>query len=256
MRKIDWSARGRARVYALTALGTAICVAVAFAVDSFSLATWTWRWGTEPLNNLIIPLLLAPPFFFLLLNKMRQLSIAHHELAHLAATDDLTSLLNRRAFAEIVEGYLQRMEAYSTRSPDALLVIDVDHFKSVNDRYGHDLGDIALKMVADAISRALRERDLVGRLGGEEFGVFLASAPPERVSDIAERIRQSVSDVNFEPEGDRHRLTISVGGVICERCATFRELYKKADEQLYFAKHKGRNRVELGVCGKPAAKPA
>ena len=106
----DWSAKGRARIIALTALGTVICIGFSFAFDSYSLVDGTWRWGSDPLNNLIIPLLLAPPFFYFLLSKMRQLSIAHHELMTIASTDSLTSLLNRRAFTEMVEGYLKLVD--------------------------------------------------------------------------------------------------------------------------------------------------
>ncbi|WP_428687091.1 GGDEF domain-containing protein [Roseibium sp.] len=256
MRNLDWSARGRARVYALTALGTATCIALAFAFDSFSFTTWSWRWGSDPLNNLIIPLLIAPPFFFLLLGKMRQLSIAHQELAQVASTDSLTSLLNRRAFMEVVEGYIRRMETSSRQATDALLVIDVDHFKSVNDRYGHDTGDDALRLVASSICGSLCEADLAGRLGGEEFGVFLPGKSHEHVSLIAERIRMSVDELRFEPNGEPHPLSISIGGVIFEESPTFKELYRKADEQLYFAKRNGRNRVELNTFGQDVRKPA
>ncbi|WP_269584394.1 GGDEF domain-containing protein [Roseibium sp. Sym1] len=255
MRKLDWSARGRARVYALTVLGTAVCIAVAFVVDSFSFETWTWRWGSDPHNNVIIPLLLAPLFFYLLLNKMRQLSIAHHELAHLAATDSLTSLLNRRAFTEVVEGYIQKMAASSKRQTDALLVIDVDHFKAINDHFGHDIGDEALKQIADAICAGLKEPDLAGRLGGEEFGVFLTTKTPERVAATAEQMRLCVRDIAFAPDGSNHRLTISIGGVIFDDCPTFQELYRQADEQLYFAKRSGRDRVKLSS-RHPASRPA
>ncbi|MCK7613317.1 GGDEF domain-containing protein [Roseibium sediminicola] len=255
MRNLDWSARGRARVYVLTVLGTAVCIAVAFVVDSFSFETWTWRWGRDPHNNIIIPLLLAPFFFYLLLNKMRQLSIAHHELAHLAATDSLTSLLNRRAFTEVVEGYIQRMASSANRSTDALLVIDVDHFKTINDHFGHDIGDEALKQIADAICAGLQPPDLAGRLGGEEFGVFLPAKTAEGAAAIAERMRQSVREVAFAPGGSPRRLTISIGGVIFDDCPTFRDLYRKADEQLYAAKHSGRDCVKLDFA-RPASKSA
>jgi diguanylate cyclase len=247
MRKLDWSAKGWPRVFIFTALGTAICIAVAFAVDSFSFSTLTWRWGSDPINNLIIPLLVAPPFFLLLLSKMRQLLMAQHELAKIASTDSLTSLLNRRAFTEIVEGYIHRTEHRSNRSCDALLVIDVDHFKMVNDSYGHDAGDEALKLIAETICSALCNEDVTGRLGGEEFGVFIPNRPPDYISRIAEHIRSSITEVIFVPKGRRHQLSISVGGLIFEENLTFQELYKKADELLYLAKSNGRNRVELST---------
>lgn len=243
--ELDWSARGRARVFAVTAVGTLACIAFAFAFDGYSFATGTWRWGVKPINNLVIPLVLAPPFFFILLSKMRQLAIAHHELMTIAATDSLTSLLNRRAFTEMVDGYLKRVEEASEDFPDGLLLIDVDNFKSVNDSYGHDKGDEALVLIARTISENVRETDLVGRIGGEEFGVFIPAQSPDRISAVAERIRSAVNGAAFVPNGHRHELTVSVGGVIVEKNLPFADLYRGADEKLYFAKRNGRNRVEL-----------
>lgn len=243
--KIDWSARGRVRVYAVTVLGTAICIAVAFVFDSYSPTTGSWSWGSDPWNNVIIPLVLAPPIFYLLLSKMRQLAIAHRELMSVASTDSLTSLLNRRAFTEMVDGYLKKVENAAAPSNGALLVIDVDHFKSVNDRFGHDLGDVALKLVADRISSSVRETDLVGRMGGEEFCVFMPGQPPDRVRTAAERIRSAVQEAEFVADGEPRQLTVSVGGITFTQGAAFSELYRLADQHLYEAKRNGRNRVEL-----------
>ena len=117
---LDWSAQGRARVFALMVLGTVICICLAFAIDSFDVATGGWRWGSDPINNFVIPALLCPPFFFLLLDKTRQLAIAHNELMTVAATDSLTSLLNRRAFTELVDGYLKRVEESDKQADGAL----------------------------------------------------------------------------------------------------------------------------------------
>ena len=243
--KIDWSSRGRARTWALTALGTLVCIAVAFGFDSYEFSTGAWRWGKDPINNLVIPLLLAPPFFFLLLDKMRELAIAHTELMTVAATDGLTSLLNRRAFTEMVDGYMKRVEEAERTTGGALLVIDVDHFKDVNDRFGHDTGDEALKLIAGTIRAAVRETDLVGRLGGEEFCVFIPGQSPELAAATAERIRLAVSEAEFLPGGAHHGLSVSVGGVAYDRSLPFSDLYRRADERLYAAKHNGRNRVEF-----------
>jgi len=243
--KLDWSARGWPRVFAFTFLGTAFCVAVAFAYDGYSFVTGTWHWGNDPLNNLILPLVLAAPLLFLLLSKMRLLAIAHHELMSVASTDGLTSLLNRRAFTEMVDGYLMRVKKMPQPSHGALLVIDVDHFKTVNDRFGHDRGDEALKLIARTIASTVRDADLVGRIGGEEFGVFLARQSPEGIPAVAERIRRSVNEAAFVADGHRHDLSVSVGGVIFDRSVPFDELYHDADERLYSAKNNGRNRVEL-----------
>ncbi len=251
---IDWSRRGRARVYALTALGTLVCIVVAFAFDGYSFATGEWRWGTDPLNNLLIPLLLAPPFFFYTLNKVRQLAIAHHELMTVASTDGLTNLFNRRAFTEMVDGYLMRVER--ARPKGGMLVVDVDHFKTVNDRFGHETGDEALKLVAELIRTSVRDTDLVGRLGGEEFGVFIPGQPPESVHGIAERIRAAVNQTDFNARGERHNLSVSVGGVTFDNCRSFSDLFRGADALLYDAKHNGRNRVEMAALAPGVGAPA
>ncbi|WP_291207564.1 GGDEF domain-containing protein [Hyphomonas sp.] len=243
--KLDWSARGRARVWLLMALGTLICVAFAFAIDSFDVATGRWRWGSDPVNNFVIPVLLAPPFFFLLLDKMRQLAVAHTELMTVASTDSLTSLLNRRAFTELVDGYLKRVEESDRRIGGALLVIDVDHFKAVNDKFGHTSGDEALKLIAQTIRDTVRQADLVGRVGGEEFCVFMPGQGRESAEAAAERIRIAVTETEFAPGGARHALSVSVGGVAFEDVSPFSDLYRTADERLYAAKHNGRNRVEF-----------
>ncbi len=257
---LNWSARGRARVYLFTSLGTLACIVVAFAIDSYSFETETWRWGENPWNNLIIPLVLAPPFFFYLLSKLRELAIAHHELMNVASTDSLTALLNRRAFTAMVEGYLQRVtndqgKNQAVDSAGALLVIDVDHFKRVNDRFGHDNGDEALRVIAKAIKGVVRDIDLVGRVGGEEFGVFLPGLRAEGVNYVAERIRQEIGQAAFAPQGERYRLSASIGGAVFDGSASFSEIYRLADQQLYAAKRNGRDRVDISVMASPAAGP-
>ncbi len=246
LQRLDFSSRGKPRVYLLTAVGTLFCILAAFAIDSYSFETGLWRWGGNPLSNLIIPLLLAPPLLFFLLSKLRELSIAHDELLNVASTDALTACLNRRAFTALVEGYLERVEQQEqNRVAGALLVLDVDHFKAVNDNFGHDSGDQALKLIADTIKATVREIDLVGRFGGEEFAVFLPSLDPARTALVAERIRVAVRSADFAPLGRAHQLSISVGGTTFDRRATFADLYRMADERLYAAKNAGRDRVDI-----------
>lgn len=253
--KFDLSPTSKFRVYLLTALGTLLCIVLAFAIDSYSFKTGDWQLQESGINNLIIPLAVAPPFFIFLLSKLRELSMAHQELQALAATDSLTNCLNRRAFTAMVEGYLDRLEKMRDREGGALLVLDVDHFKAVNDRFGHDNGDEALKLIADAIKANVRERDLVARLGGEEFGVFLPGLDPVRTRHIAERICVAVRDLRFAPEGTPHLLSISIGGVTYIPPTNFSELYRNADRQLYAAKNAGRDRIDI-VMGNGPVQPA
>jgi diguanylate cyclase len=176
---------------------------------------------------------------------LRQLAIAHDQLLVVASTDGLTSCLNRVAFTTLVDAYLERVDRQERRGEGALLVMDVDHFKNVNDIYGHDAGDEALKLIVQSIRSTLREVDLVGRIGGEEFSVFLPGIPPERAFVVAERIRETVKAANFCPAGAPYNLSISIGGVTYLRSTSFSELFKLADRRLYDAKRNGRNRVEL-----------
>jgi diguanylate cyclase (GGDEF)-like protein len=241
---LDFSARGRARVIGFTILGTLVCIAVAFAIDGYSLEEG-WRWGEKPINNLVIPLVLAPPFFYFLLSKLRELAAAHHELMIISTTDSLTECFNRRAFTALVDRYLDRMIERNEECQGALLVIDVDHFKVVNDRFGHQTGDQALKLIADTIRGTVRETDVVGRIGGEEFSVFLPGANPVQVETMAERIRVAVNTARFAPTGKQHPLSVSIGAAGCEQAQSFSDLYRMADSRLYAAKRNGRNRVEM-----------
>ena len=245
----DWSKRGRARVFGLSALGTLACILFAFAFDSYSFATGQWRWGTDPANDFLIPLVIAPPFFYFLLSKLRELAIAHHELMTVASTDSLTSLLNRGAFTAMVDGYLERVNEQPDTSQGALLVVDIDHFKSVNDRFGHDCGDKALKLVAQTIKGAVRDVDLVGRMGGEEFCIFIPGLTGDGITGVAERVRLAVNEAHFLAAEHPYQLSVSIGGATFSDHADFSSLYRCADHWLYFAKENGRNRVEVQNLG-------
>ncbi|MEX0956282.1 MAG: GGDEF domain-containing protein [Rhizobiaceae bacterium] len=243
-KRLDFSAQGRSRVIAATILGTLVCIAFSFAFDGYSFEHG-WRWGTAPINNILIPLILAPPFFYFLLSKLRELAIAHHELMIISTTDSLTDCFNRRAFTALVDRCLDRMLKQPPPPQGALLVIDVDHFKSVNDSFGHDIGDQALRLIADAIRAAVRDNDAVGRIGGEEFAVFLPRVNYLQAEDMAERVRNAVANARFSPAGKPYGLSISIGGATFERASSFSELYRQADTRLYDAKRNGRNRVEF-----------
>jgi diguanylate cyclase len=238
---IDLSPTSSLRVYAGTIAGTLLSMAIAMIVDSYSLQTGTWRWGSDPFNNILIPAIVAPPLLYILLSKMRELALAHQELLVASSTDSLTQCLNRRAFSAMVDGYLD-----SLQGDGALLVLDIDYFKSVNDRYGHSAGDEALTAVAASIRGVLRQGDLFARLGGEEFGILLPRATLSEAEATAERIRSQVANTTIMAENQALTLSISVGGVVFRRPAQFQALYRSADALLYGAKNQGRNRVLVG----------
>lgn len=246
MDKFDRSALGRTRVVLGTIGITLACIAVALGVDSFNWPTLTPDQQFRAiLLDVALPLLLAVPLSYFLLSKLRQLAIAHWQLSVHAATDSLTSVLNRGAFTALVEAYLDEVKSSERDTKGALLIIDADNFKAINDRYGHDKGDDALRLIAGSVSGVLRSVDLVGRIGGEEFGVFLPGSSPISAEAVAERIRLTINGAEFLPEGKQHRLSVSIGGAAFDRRLPYRELFRVADQQLYLAKENGRNRVSV-----------
>lgn len=253
MVRFDFSRRGKARVYLLTLAGSLFCVGVALTMDSFSMETGAWHAPLTPVNDVLIPMVLAPFFFGFLLFKLRELEIAHQELMTIATTDSLTQVLNRRAFTAVVERYLDQLRRQQADVAGAFLVIDVDHFKKVNDTFGHNQGDEALKIIAASLKHSIREGDIVGRLGGEEFAVFMPGVGAEVAQSLSERIRSEIREVAFLPSEQPYSLSVSVGGVTFAGPASFTELYKLADERLYSAKHDGRDRVNLRSYGAKAA---
>lgn len=254
--KFDFSARGRSRVVLFTVLGTLLTIAASFTLDSYQFDTGTWGWGNQAFKNALIPLVIAPPFLVFLLSKLRELAIAHHELNSIASTDMLTSLLNRRAFTAVVDGYIERMARQTRPQEGAFLVIDIDYFKRINDRFGHSCGDEALEKIAHAIQDAVRAGDAVGRIGGEEFAVLLPGVDQAGAEIMAERIRTKIHETRFAPSGEPYDLTASVGGVTFDRVPTYNDLFRGADEMLYVAKRTGRDRVDITELHPVAKSPA
>lgn len=243
---MDFSPTGWGRVFLWTALGTLGCVAVALFVDSFNfhnLNPAAVRWSIT--LDVLLPMALAVPILFFLLSKLRELAIAHELLRRHAATDNLTELLNRGAFTREVEEALADARFAEDGMRGTLLVIDADNFKSINDTFGHEHGDAALRLIAKSVRSVLRSADLVGRIGGEEFAVYLPGTTLLIAEAVAERLRQAVHGAEFAPEGKPHQLTVSVGGAVFDRHLPFAELFRLADQQLYAAKQNGRNCIAV-----------
>ena len=244
--KLDLSPTSWGRVVAVTAAGTAFFIAVAFFVDSFNFPYLSpeavWR---AQMTDLLLPLVLGGSFLFFLMWKIRQLAIAQRDLSVVAATDSLTAVLNRGAFSMLVEAYLEQTRKLEQTSSGALLIIDADHFKSINDRLGHDCGDQALKLIAQAIKGQLRGSDIVGRIGGEEFGVFLPGVDPSQSWVVAESIRRRIREMDFSPGGRSCPLSVSIGGTSFRGPTTYEEIFSAADRRLYKAKSNGRDQVSF-----------
>ncbi|MCT8126758.1 GGDEF domain-containing protein [Alishewanella sp. BS5-314] len=165
-------------------------------------------------------------------------------LNDLALTDELTRIANRRSFVASVQSELNRCERLNCHI--ALLLLDIDHFKSINDNFGHQAGDEVLQQLARLVSSTLREYDIFGRIGGEEFGVFLAETDQKTALAVAERLCQLVASSPFSAAGQQLTVTVSIG-VATGYNLSFESLYQEADTALYKAKHSGRNQVALAA---------
>ncbi|WP_420477047.1 GGDEF domain-containing protein [Noviherbaspirillum sp. ST9] len=164
------------------------------------------------------------------------------ELNRQASRDPLTDVLNRRAFHELFERELSRSQR--VESPLSVLLMDIDHFKRLNDTYGHHAGDLALKHFVTITSLCLRAQDILARFGGEEFVVLLPDANIDAAQIVAERIRgQLANHPMATPDGDVS-FTVSIGvAVVTEQATDLKDILSRADAALYQAKMKGRNRT-------------
>jgi diguanylate cyclase (GGDEF)-like protein len=220
----------------------------------FALAIWVWmavgggrmdRFDASPILGFAYLasylLMIVNGFGFLLLCKMKD----DAGMRRLATIDGLTDTLNRRAFFERAEA--ARLQMRRLRKPMALVMLDLDHFKQLNDGFGHACGDEALRVFADTARGVLREHDLMGRLGGEEFALALPGTGLEGALHAAERLRVAVTEAPLPSCAVGYRMTVSIGVVVIEANEELTAALARADHALYAAKTGGRNRVETGM---------
>jgi two-component system cell cycle response regulator len=180
-----------------------------------------------------------------ILTLQHELIQAREELRFQANHDALTGILSRAAILSLLDRELQRGARAGTST--GILMMDLDHFKMVNDTYGHVTGDAVLKEVGRRINQAVRSYDFLGRYGGEEFLAVLSECSPTDVRTVAERVRSAVADTPIQTAGTSLWVTISAGGVVTSNLAPGVDLLSAADTVLYEAKANGRNRVEIGT---------
>jgi diguanylate cyclase (GGDEF)-like protein len=179
---------------------------------------------------------------FILLAMAKERTEHRHKMA--AMIDPLTGIANRRSFLQVADELTKRHAA--NRCPTAVLLIDLDHFKSINDRFGHAVGDRVLEIFAGTAKNLMRSSDLVGRLGGEEFAAVLYNVNRDKARTIADAIRAGFAVAASEVDGLPVAATLSIGMVFSEEAALdVHELLRQADQSLYYAKERGRNRIEV-----------
>lgn len=181
---------------------------------------------------------IALPFIGLIMAAMRHQQTLQEKLTHLASTDMLTGLPNRRAFLA------RTTEVTRGGQTGALMLLDADHFKKINDTYGHAVGDKCLAAIAVRLCDNLRPGDLVGRLGGEEFSIFLPGVSVAQALMVGDRLCKSIAVPKDGMEQDI-QITLSIGAVLCDNRTPFDKLMAKADAALYRAKAEGRARMVL-----------
>ncbi len=176
------------------------------------------------------------------LREMTQtLSARSETLEHAALTDGLTGMQNRRYFDDALKEYLGEFKRIG--KPVGLMVLDLDHFKSVNDTHGHDVGDEVLRRVSQCLKDFTRYHDVAARVGGEEFAVVAPNMDLELLRKFAERIRKAIAELVVESGNVRLKVTSSFGLALWDGRETADAFYKRADKMLYLAKTQGRNRV-------------
>lgn len=207
----------------------------------------SWVNLATPMLLGVLPVVGTTAFLLMCSERVRR------QWEHAASTDHLTGLANRRTLAQAGEQRFRRAQQGAMAL--AVAVADIDHFKSINDTHGHDVGDHALKHVATALAQACRATELPGRQGGEEFLVMLDVQTPTEAVAAGERLRQAVAATPYQGEGLCLPITVSIGVALLNASdRSFDRLVMRADTALYAAKAGGRNRVELAA--EPTATPA
>jgi diguanylate cyclase (GGDEF)-like protein len=189
----------------------------------------------------VIAIVVGYPLAYIFLRQSVRLMHLAEELERISTTDDLTQLANRKTFLDRTRGLIASAPAGS--SAGILLFIDADHFKTLNDTWGHHAGDEVLRRLGRAIKSSVGEKDVAGRLGGEEFAVFLIAGDKEAAEQACGRIKHAIASIPREVGLEAWRLTVSVGVARHRPGQEIEDILRAADKSLYEAKYQGRNRV-------------
>jgi diguanylate cyclase (GGDEF)-like protein len=234
----------RPRSHMLTAsafLTLAAVLILRIAVEGFSADTLPSPLASTPIQSVVFAVAAFFPIVATLGFVLMCTDRLHQELEQQARIDPLTGISNRRTLGELAEAAIA--QAHTNGRGLALLLVDADHFKRVNDVYGHEVGDDALRLLATTLDLALRSDDVFGRLGGEEFVIVLQDVDESSARSLAERLRLAVENTVFDVRDEQVPLRVSIGFALCAGSDDFPALLRRADKAMYLAKHLGRNRV-------------
>jgi len=181
--------------------------------------------------------------------QRRELKVALEQVQKLATRDVLTGLYNRRFMQDKLEDAVKRFDRYGERF--TVVLVDLDHFKRVNDQFGHKVGDQALMAFASAAGMVLRDTDVIARWGGEEFIFLLPNTTGHKALIALARLRQTLSNCTVSPDVPSLRVTFSAGVAVHDTAAALTRTLERADRALYEAKSEGRNRDALASADKP-----
>lgn len=241
---LTWFSSLRFRVLKRVSILFAI---VLLGVEAIIVAYY-WSYGFERVEfeaemSAVIAAVVGLPMLAYVIIQNERLRELTEKLAYLSSTDQMTGLLNRQTFVERLGMHFYR--AGRNKCCGVVAYIDADHFKRLNDRYGHALGDKVIQILAQHIRTATRQGDLCGRLGGEEFGIFLAGATLEEAGIIAERLRREVNTSEEALGVAGVAISVSIGIAAHKPGESALETMQAADRSLYAAKTEGRNAVVI-----------
>ncbi|TGQ63838.1 MAG: GGDEF domain-containing protein [Mesorhizobium sp.] len=227
----DWKS-----IVQLAVLGTigSLCVSLALNYLLFFSDALT-PFGRGVITATVLPLVICLPLFVFVGLKLADIRRYRRELNKAATYDALTGCLNGTVFTSLVDRRAVRNAAPGPRS-GAFLVIHPEHLRAINRRFGLGSGDEALRLIASTIRSSVRSQDIVGRVGASIFGVFLPGATEADAKKIGERIRASVSQIYFAPQGAEEVLAVDVGGVVFEHELAFEDMFRPAEERLFAAR--------------------
>lgn len=225
-------------IAALASLGVTLVAVTALNHQGFGLNV-----EIAAILSVFVTLAVAPPIAWFLVDLLLRIYGLEQEMRSLASRDSLTGLLSRHAFFDSANNHVSL--ARRERNPFTVLIIDLDHFKSINDRYGHPAGDAVLKLFADVVNSVARRSDIIGRLGGEEFAMVLPSTSTDEALEFSERLHGAIKQAVLKFNGAAIRYSASIGLTEFDTDTedSIDDLLARADLALYQAKHAGRDQT-------------